>query len=49
MIEFVERNGATFEHGHGGLQETAEAIEMLAADHVTEHRFSAWVAARVRE
>jgi death-on-curing protein len=46
MIEFIERNGSVFTHGDGGLDETAEAIEMLAADQLTEARFVAWVEAR---
>jgi hypothetical protein len=48
MVEFVERNDATFVHGDGGLPETAEAIELLAADYLSERDFIAWVAARIR-
>jgi prophage maintenance system killer protein len=36
MTEFIERNGYRFEHPPGGLMETAEMIEKLAAEMVTE-------------
>src|SRR5215216_4040665 len=32
MLEFIERNGYRFEHTPGGLMETAEMIEKLAAE-----------------
>jgi death-on-curing protein len=47
MVEFIERNDAKFLHGDGGLHETAEAIEMLAADYLSENDFIAWVEARI--
>lgn len=49
MVEFVERNGGTFTHGEGGLDETAQMIEDLAAGVVTETEFAAWVDERVTE
>jgi death-on-curing protein len=47
MREFIERNGATFTHGAGGLMETAEAIERLAAQDLSETEFIAWVGERL--
>jgi death-on-curing protein len=47
MIEFIERNGRTFAHPAGGLDETAETIENTAAGTVSEEEFRAWVADRV--
>lgn len=43
MIEFLERNDLRFIHGDGGLDETAEAIERLAADDLSERDFIAWL------
>ena len=48
MLEFIERNGRTFEHPAGGLMETAETIEKLAAGTVSEDEFEAWLAARIQ-
>jgi death-on-curing protein len=48
MVEFIERNGAVFEHPPGGLMATAEMIERLAAQTVTEDEFRAWVRDRTR-
>jgi death-on-curing protein len=47
MVEFIERNGHRFEHPPGGLMETAEMIERLAAELVGEQEFAAWVAERI--
>lgn len=47
MIEFVERNGHGFEHPAGGLMETAEAIEKLTAELMTEDEFQGWLAHRI--
>jgi len=47
MVEFIERNGYRFEHPSGGLMETAEMIEKLAGELVTEEEFSAWLADRI--
>ena len=47
MAEFIERNGYTFEHPAGGLMETAEMIEKLAAQLVSEEEFRAWLAERI--
>jgi death on curing protein len=47
MVEFVERNGYRFAHPPGGLMETAEMIENLAAEMITEEEFSAWLADRI--
>jgi death-on-curing protein len=47
MVEFVERNGYTFEHPAGGLMETAGMIEALAAETVSEDEFRGWVAERI--
>ncbi len=46
MVDFIERNGATFTHPPEGLMATAE-IERLAAETVGEAEFRAWVAERV--
>jgi death-on-curing protein len=48
MVEFIERNGAVFEHPPEGLMATAEMIERLAAQTVTEDEFRAWVRDRTR-
>jgi death-on-curing protein len=47
MREFIERNGHTFEHPPGGLMESAEMIENLAADRITEDELAAWLADRI--
>lgn len=49
MVEFVERNGATFTHPDGDLMATAQVIESLAADLISEPDFRSWVAERVSE
>jgi death-on-curing protein len=41
MIEFIERNGYASEHPAGALMETAEMIETLAAETVSEDEFEA--------
>jgi len=48
MREFIERNGMEFIHGDGGLDETADAIEMLAAGYLSERDFIEWVRVRIR-
>ena len=48
MLEFIERNGCTFEHPPEGLTATAEMMERLAAQTVSEEEFRVWVAERVR-
>ncbi len=47
MREFLDRNGANFEHPPDGLDGTAQAIEDLAANVLSEKDFIAWVLARV--
>ena len=47
MVEFIERNDYRFEHPPGGLMETAEMVEKLAAELITEAEFAAWLADRV--
>jgi death-on-curing protein len=49
MIEFVERNGRTWTHPHGGLDETAGMIERLAGEPppLSEEDFVAWAARRI--
>jgi death on curing protein len=47
MVEFIERNGATFTHPDGDLMATARVIEDLAADLLSEDDFRSWVAERV--
>jgi len=49
MREFVERNGRTWTHPVGGLEETATIIERLAGEPppLTEDDFRAWVAKRI--
>jgi death on curing protein len=47
MREFLDRNGAIFVHPPGGLDETAQAIEDLAANVLTEEALAAWILARI--
>jgi death-on-curing protein len=49
MREFIDRNGGTFTHADGGLPETAQMIEDLAAGIVSEEAFVRWVRERVRD
>jgi len=44
MIEFIERNGRTWTHPTGGLQETASMIARLAGEPppLSEEEFCAW-------
>jgi death-on-curing protein len=46
MWEFLARNGATFTHPEGSLGNTAQMIEDLAANAVSERDFTAWVLQR---
>jgi death-on-curing protein len=48
MREFLDRNGSSFTHPPGGLDDTAQAIEDLAANLLGEQSFIAWVGDRVR-
>jgi death-on-curing protein len=48
MREFIARNGETFTHPDGGLMETAQMIEDLAAGVIEEIAFRSWVADRLR-
>jgi death-on-curing protein len=48
MREFVDRNGATFTHPEGGLMETAQVIEDLAAGTMNENVFKGWVLHRLQ-
>jgi len=47
MREFLERNRQTFEHPDGGIMESAEMIEKLAAGTVSEEDFGRWLAERI--
>lgn len=47
MREFLDRNDAVFVHPPGGLDETAQAIEDLAANVLSEQELTAWVLARI--
>ena len=49
MIEFVERNGRTWTHPAGGLQETASMIERVAGEPppLSEGEFIEWAAQRI--
>ena len=47
MREFLDRNEASFAHPPGGLDETAQAIEDLAANTLAEDDFAAWVLMRI--
>jgi death-on-curing protein len=47
MREFLDRNGMSFTHPPDGLDGTAQAIEDLAANVLSEREFIAWVLARV--
>lgn len=46
MREFLELNGVSFMHPPDGLDGTAQAIEDLAANALSEQDFIAWVLAR---
>jgi death on curing protein len=48
MREFLDRNEATFAHPAEGLDGTAQAIEDLAANILSEADFITWVDARLR-
>lgn len=49
MIEFIERNGRTWTHPSGGLDETASMIERLAGESppLSEEDFLAWAAKNI--
>jgi len=47
MREFLDRNGLSFTHPPDGLDGTAQAIEDLAANVLSEREFIGWVLARV--
>lgn len=49
MVEFIERNGATFVHHQCDLMDTAQAIEDLAAGTMNENVFKGWVAHRIEK
>jgi death-on-curing protein len=46
MREFLDRNGAVFTQPADGIDGTAQAIEDLAANVLSEHDFIAWVLER---
>jgi death on curing protein len=46
MREFLDRNGVPFVHPADGLDGTAQAIEELAANVLSERAFIAWMLAR---
>ena len=46
MREFLDRNEVPFEHAAGGLHETAQTLENLAAGLLGEEELVAWVLAR---
>lgn len=48
MGEFLDRNGATFQHPSAGLDGTADAIERLAAGDLDEASFIASVKERIQ-
>lgn len=48
LREFLDRNGADFEHPFEGLDGTATVIEDLAAGKLCETEFIEWVKARMR-
>jgi death on curing protein len=47
MREFLDRNAAVFEHPPDGLDGTAQAIEDLAANILSESDFMTWVSDRI--
>jgi death-on-curing protein len=47
MWEFLARNGTTFKHSNDDLMSTAQMIEDLAANLVSETDFIAWVLERI--
>jgi death on curing protein len=48
MREFLDRNEVDFSHPPGGLDQTAQAIEDLAANVLSEKDFAAWVLRRIK-
>ena len=46
MREFLDRNGVPFRHSADGLDGTAQAIEDLAGNVLSEQDFIAWMLAR---
>jgi prophage maintenance system killer protein len=49
MVEFVERNGRSWTHPDGGLNETATMVARLAGEppRLSEDEFLEWVALRI--
>ncbi len=47
MREFLDRNQTSFTHPPGGLDDTAQTIEDLAANVLAEKDFAVWVLARI--
>ncbi|MFZ1153620.1 MAG: type II toxin-antitoxin system death-on-curing family toxin [Solirubrobacteraceae bacterium] len=47
MREFLDRNGAVFTHSSDGLDDTAQTIEDLAANILSESDFTTWVGKRI--
>jgi death-on-curing protein len=49
MREFLDRNGTVFTHPTDGLDGTAQTIEDLAANILSESDFTTWVGERIGE
>jgi death-on-curing protein len=47
MREFLDRNGVVFIHPAGGLDETAQTIEDVAANMLSEQELATWILARI--
>src|SRR5215207_7699836 len=47
LQEFIERNRRTFQHPEAGLDATAEVIEDLAAELLSEDECRSWIADRL--
>ena len=49
MVEFIERNGRSWQHPSGGLLETATMIQRIAGEPplLSEPEFLSWVAERI--
>jgi death-on-curing protein len=49
MREFLDRNGAVFTHPPAGLEDTAQTIEGVAANVLSETDLALWVLARISD
>ena len=48
MMEFIERNGHSFEHVDGDILLTANMIEQVSSKSITEEEFIGWISGQIR-